>query len=208
MKFIYLFDPLCGWCYAASRGIQALAKTHQVDVFATGLFANTGRIMDAAFAHHAWTNDTRIAQITGLPFSEEKYRHGILLQGGEFNSFNLSMACFLLNEHLPSAEWLPMFSQLQKMRYVDGLDSSQIDVVKNGLTALGKNDLAARVGDDDVAEKTKAWIYQGQVFAQQFCINGVPSLIAEMDGEFVNVPSQFLYQDVENVDKNIAAFLA
>lgn len=30
--FLYLFDPLCGWCYGASAGIAALAKHPGVTV--------------------------------------------------------------------------------------------------------------------------------------------------------------------------------
>lgn len=130
MQFIYLFDPLCGWCYASSKGISELAKTHDVDVYATGLFAGTGKMIDAQFAHHAWTNDTRISQITGLPFSEN-YRQ-LLLKGGAFDSFILTMACALLKQHKPN-ELFTVFSGLQKIRYVDGLDTSDIDVVKKWL---------------------------------------------------------------------------
>lgn len=205
MNFIYLFDPLCGWCYASSRGISELAKTQNVQVFATGLFASTGKVIDVQFANHAWTNDTRISQLTGLPFSEN-YRQ-LLLKGGAFDSFALTQACFLLSQETPN-ELLPTFAQLQKLRYVDGLDTSDIEIVKQGLIALGKNEIAKRLGDDEVISGTNAWIRQGQVLAHQFQINSVPSLIADIDGKFVNVPSQFLYQDSENVGQNIKQFLA
>lgn len=205
MNFIYLFDPLCGWCYASSRGISELAKTQNVQVFATGLFASTGKVIDVQFANHAWTNDTRISQLTGLPFSEN-YRQ-LLLKGGAFDSFALTQACFLLNQETPN-ELLSTFAQLQKLRYVDGLDTSDIEIVKQGLIALGKNEIAKRLGDDEVISGANAWIRQGQVLAHQFQINSVPSLIADIDGKFVNVPSQFLYQDSENVGQNIKQFLA
>ncbi|WLF83479.1 hypothetical protein [Moraxella sp. ZY210820] len=44
--------------------------------------------------------------------------------------------------------------------------------------------------------------------AHQFAINGVPSLIAKIDGKFVNVPNGFLYQDTDNVEENIRRFLS
>lgn len=205
MNFIYLFDPLCGWCYASSRGIGKLARSENVQVFATGLFASTGKVIDAHFANHAWMNDTRISQLTGLPFSEN-YRQ-LLLKSGAFDSFALTQACFLLNQESPH-ELLPTFAQLQKLRYVEGLDTSDIDIVKQGLIALGKADIAERLGDDEVISGANAWMRQGQVLAHKFQINGVPSLIADIDGKFVNVPSQFLYQDSENVARNIKQFLA
>ena len=68
----YLFDPLCGWCYAAAPVLARLQATPGVQVVLapTGLFAGAGaRPMDAQFAAYAWSNDQRIAQLTGQPFS-------------------------------------------------------------------------------------------------------------------------------------------
>ncbi|MEG9476191.1 disulfide bond formation protein DsbA [Mannheimia indoligenes] len=204
MKFIYLFDPLCGFCYASSKGIANLAKTHEVDGYATGLFANTGKMMDEQFANYAWANDMKISQMTGLPFSEN-YRQ-LLLKGGEFNSFALTVACVLLKNHKPN-ELLPVFSELQKLRYVDGLDTSDITVVKNGLIALGQNNIANQLNNDESKNLANDFIRQGQLLASQFGVRGVPSLIAEINGKFIQIPSQFLYQDTDNVADNIEQFL-
>lgn len=204
MNFIYLFDPLCGWCYASSKGIANLAKTHAVDVYATGLFVNTGKIIDEQLANHAWTNDTRISQLTGLPFSENY--HQLLLKGGAFNSFALTVACALLKQNEPKA-LLPTLLHFQKLRYVDGLDTSDIDVVKNGLIDIGQADIADKLNNDESIHLANAWIAQGQKFAYQFNINGVPSLIAKTEQGYINIPSQFLYQDMDRVAQNIDEFL-
>lgn len=205
IKFIYLFDPLCGWCYASSVGIGELAKAYPVDVYATGLFANTGKMIDAPFAQHAWSNDTRISQLTGLPFSQ-KYRDEILLKGGAFNSFALTMACYLLKQNRPD-ELLPTLSKLQKIRYVDGLDTSHLDIVKTALIDFGQEAIASQMNNDDVIKQTNDWIKQGQTLAHQFQINGVPSLIAHINDKFINIPSQLLYQDSQNIAVNIQKFL-
>lgn len=205
MHFIYLFDPLCGWCYASSKGIATLAKTYAIDAYATGLFSNTGRVIDTHFANHAWTNDMRIHQMTGLPFGENY--HQLLLKGGEFNSFALTIACALLKQHKPQ-EFFTTLSSLQKMRYADGLDTSDVNVVKNGLIALGHADIADKLNDDKSIKLANAWMTQGQQLAYQFNIHGVPSLIAKTETGYVNISSQFLYQDTENIAKNIVKSLA
>lgn len=204
MHFIYLFDPLCGWCYASSKGTSELAKTQDIDVYATGLFASTGKMLDAQFANHAWANDTRISQITGLPFSENY--HQLLLKGGAFDSFALTMTCALLKQHKPN-ELFTVFCQLQKIRYVDGLDTSDIAIVQNALITLGQSDIADKLNDDTSINLANDWIKQGQTLAHQFNINGVPSLIAKTKQGHINIPSQFLYQDSENIAKNIERFL-
>ena len=36
---LYLFDPLCGWCYSVSGGMAKLAETADVKLVPTGLFS-------------------------------------------------------------------------------------------------------------------------------------------------------------------------
>lgn len=42
----------------------------ELELAPTGLFAGGGRTMDAAFADYAWSNDLRIAKLTGQRFTE------------------------------------------------------------------------------------------------------------------------------------------
>ena len=83
----YLFDPLCGWCYGASPVLQQLGQHPgvQLTLAPSGLFAGSGRTMDAAFAAYAWSNDQRIHKLTGQQFSET-YRQQVLGRHG--NTFD------------------------------------------------------------------------------------------------------------------------
>src|SRR3954470_21194378 len=79
-RFIYLFDPLCGWCYGASAGIDTLTSRPgvSVELLPTGLFSGAGaRALDAGMTSHIWASDQRIAQLTGAAFTE-RYRDLIL----------------------------------------------------------------------------------------------------------------------------------
>ncbi|QNS16161.1 DsbA family protein [Mannheimia bovis] len=205
MKLIYLFDPLCGWCYASSQAVQNLATTFEVSVFATGLFADTGRKMTPAFAQHAWANDQRIAQLTGQPFSET-YHQQILQGCGEFNSRALSNACFALLAQ-GSETMLQVFAELQKARYVDGQDTSQTAVVRQLLQNLGQSAVAESFDLAENQAKTTAWIEQGQAISAQFGVQGVPNLFAETEQGWVNVPSQLLYQNAESAVENLKNWL-
>ncbi len=45
-SLIYLYDPLCGWCYAATSGIARLRTAGvEVSLRPTGLFSGPGRVM-------------------------------------------------------------------------------------------------------------------------------------------------------------------
>ncbi len=80
-RFVYLFDPLCGWCYGASAGINILASRPgvMVDLPATSLFAGDGAsALDTGMTSHISAANQRIARMTGAAFTE-RYRDPLSL---------------------------------------------------------------------------------------------------------------------------------
>ena len=104
---IYLFDPLCGWCYAAAPALKYLQGVEGIHVALapTGLFAGAGaRPMDAQFAAYAWANDQRIQQLTGQPFTQA-YRDRILgAANGRFDSGPATLALTAVAQTAPERE--------------------------------------------------------------------------------------------------------
>lgn len=143
----YLFDPLCGWCYAAAPVLARLQATPgvQVALAPTGLFAGAGaRPMDAQFAAYAWANDQRIAQLTGQPFSQA-YREQVLAQpAGRFDSGPATLALTAVAQTEPARE-LEALQAFQRARYVDGRDTTAPTVLADVLTTLGLHAAAALV---------------------------------------------------------------
>jgi putative protein-disulfide isomerase len=85
----YVFDPLCGWCYGASPALETLVAMPGIDLklAPTGLFAGEGaRPMDAGFAAYAWSNDQRIARLSGQVFSDAYRQNCLLTPGARFDS--------------------------------------------------------------------------------------------------------------------------
>ena len=133
-KILYLFDPLCGWCYSVSDGISKLAQTADVKLVPTGLFCRD-KIMSPDWAEQAWENDRRIAKLTGLPFSEN-YRQNILQQPTNFNSFALVQALTAVQTTEPARE-PEALRAFQKARYEEGLDTAKLDVLADVLRQIG-----------------------------------------------------------------------
>ena len=126
----YLFDPLCGWCYGASPVVQKLGQqsAFTLELAPTGLFAGGGRTMDAAFAEFAWSNDLRIAQLTGQRFTEA-YRQNVLgRHGSPFDSAAMTRALTAVSLTEPQRE-LDALKTFQEARYVDGQDTGNALVV-------------------------------------------------------------------------------
>ena len=113
----YMFDPLCGWCYGASPAIQQLGQHANIrlELAPSGLFAGGGRTLDASFADYAWSNDQRIAKLTGQRFTED-YRSKVLGHlGGAFDSAATTLALTGVSLSVPPRE-LETLKVLQEAR--------------------------------------------------------------------------------------------
>jgi putative protein-disulfide isomerase len=136
----YLFDPLCGWCYGASPLLAQLAALPNliVALAPTGLFSGTGaRVVDEHFANFAWSNDVRIASLTGQQFSED-YRVKVLGSGGLLNSGPATLAVTAVSLTDPSRE-IDALRLIQEARYVAGrdiTDLSELRAILEGPTSV------------------------------------------------------------------------
>ncbi len=130
MTFTYLFDPLCGWCYAAAPAIKALreAELGNIAMAPVGLFYNPRPTSD--IADFAKTNDERIQSLSGQEFSDAYFENVLQKPDGVFSSRALTLATlFLETQQLGLAGELLHTAQIR--RYVEGIDTSDTSEVAN-----------------------------------------------------------------------------
>ena len=181
-----LFDPLCGWCYAAAPALQYLQGVDGVHVSLapTGLFAGAGaRPMDAQFAAYAWSNDQRIQQLTGQPFTQA-YRDQILgAASGRFDSGPATLALTAVAQTAPERE-LDALHALQHARYVDGRDTAEPEVLADVLRALGLADAAALTLAPTAALQSQLAerVASAQATLRAVGARGVPQLVVTGQG--------------------------
>jgi putative protein-disulfide isomerase len=204
----YLFDPLCGWCYGASPVVQQLGQQPniQLELAPSGLFAGGGRTMDAAFADYAWSNDLRIAKLTGQRFTED-YRQNVLGRlGSRFDSAAATLALTAVTLSEPPRE-LEALKALQEARYVQGLDTCDVSVVGTLLRDLGLAVAADRfaASDAELLAANSARIQKARGLMQTFGAQGVPALMVT-DGRGSRLLSgNALYGNFENLLSQIEA---
>lgn len=201
MDITYLFDPLCGWCYGASRALEQLARRDGVnlELAPTGLFAGEGaRAMDASFAAYAWQNDQRIARLSDEPFSDA-YRQQVLgATGSIFDSAPATLAIVAVGLSAPRKE-IAALKALQQARYVDGMNNSDLDVVARTLAKAGLADAAERVRapDDELMAAYRSRIGAARTLMAEFRVNGVPALVVSREGHRRLLPSSALFGGFE-----------
>lgn len=179
-KITYLFDPLCGWCYGASPAIRHLMtlESLNVELAPTGLFVGGGRVISPAFAEYAWSNDMRIAQMTGQQFTQA-YKQQVLGNiGASFDSTFATLALTALKLTAPDQE-LEVLHALQAARYVKGLETSDSDVV---ISVLREMDLPAEANrlatlDDELQAANSERLQAAQQLMHVHRLQGVPALV-------------------------------
>lgn len=200
-QFIYLFDPLCGWCYAAAPALKRIAETHgdQLRLMPTGLFVGPRPV--SQIADHAFTNDSRIQELTGQRFTDT-YHQGVMRKpGGIFSSGSLTRALVALGQIDPALE--PIFLHTAQMaRYVYGQDTSRADVVA-GIAAQVARDAGLEVEEralfaeiengSSLKAETERRINEGRRAMATLGIQGIPQLIVSDERGTRVLDSRALY---------------
>lgn len=202
VKLQYLFDPLCGWCYGASDTIKSLAKHPSIDLqpMATGLFSGTGARPMSGFAAQAWANDQRIAALSGQVFSKDYRRDVLGDKDASLDSTVTTLAVTAVNETTPDRT-IDALAALQAARYVDGKDVTSATVVATILSNMGLADAGARVvaADDSLLQAASARMSAARDLMSAFGLQGVPAMIATIDGAQSVLDASALYAGTNDI---------
>jgi len=197
--FLYLFDPLCGWCYGASAGIAALAKHPGVTVetLPTGLFAGDRvRTLGSEMRDHILASDRRIAALTGAVFGDP-YRERIVGGAGlTLDSSHATLALTTVAQTVPDRE-LDAFHTIQRARYIEGRDIPDVFVLIDLLVEAGFDAAAVMLANPDpgVRKANAQRLERARSVMQQFGIGGVPALLRVDGTALTPVDASTLYRD-------------
>ncbi|MCM2972699.1 DsbA family protein [Larsenimonas suaedae] len=208
-RLIYLFDPLCGWCYGAGSALPSLLASTDLTLYMqpTGLFSGEGaRLMDEVFADYAWRNDQRISRLTGREFST-RYREQVLTDHAQsFDSGPVTVALTAVHLSAPEREF-DALEAIQRARYVDGCDITRLETLSAILESSGLVDAARRLGAPDNALLTanQMRVGQGRALLEQTGAQGVPTLVVERQGQQHVLSSSALFSNPEALARELRA---
>lgn len=201
----YIHDPLCGWCYAAAPLVAAIAADPlpglDLVLMHRALFTGAHAMPHSPeFARYAWSNDQRIAHLTGQPFSDA-YRDGVLGDRNQpIDSWNTALAKQAVDRAAPgrAAEFLGL---MQHARFVAGANLTDPAVLV-GLAAgmgLDAGATAAAIADPATATAAAAERDRAAGLLVRLGHNGVPLLVLDQGrgpqgldhGRFLGQPAAF-----------------
>ena len=186
----YVYDPLCGWCYAAAPMVDAVAATGQaLALHGGGLWEPaTGLLPDKAA--YIRESDARIASTTGQTFGDP-YLRGLLDDPTAVFWSEPTIAAVLAAGRVQPGAEVGMLHAIQRAHYVDGRHVVQVDVL---------NEIAASIGLDghvfgEALRRAAAadHIASTRALMARLDLRGFPGLVLERGSELIRAPHERFY---------------
>lgn len=185
-KLHYIFDPLCGWCYAASPLLATLNERFSDElelVFHPGLLFAEPRKLDRSYREHIIGADLRIAELTGVEFGSAYINRVRTAPVLGYHSEPPAVAVIAVNSLQPTLG-LPMLEAIQKAHYQHGEDVCDLLTLNKLVRGLGLDidDFAqAQINVQQIISGVAA---EARNFMETMGGNGFPTLVLESRGEY------------------------
>ena len=177
----YIFDPLCGWCYAATPlidvalGIQGV----RLALHAGGmLIGPSRRTVTPEWRDYMVAHDQRIAQLSGQPFGAA-YFDGLLCESDVVLDSEVPSTAILAAECL-SGRGMEMLRALQSAYFVEGRRIFELATLRHLVGDLGFDPLQFEaVSARLLGMPTKRHIRDSRQLLERVDGLGFPALIIE-----------------------------
>ncbi|MDQ8022806.1 MAG: DsbA family protein [Moraxellaceae bacterium] len=178
----YIYDPLCGWCYAAAPLIEAAAKLPglRIAMHAGGMMAgNARRPVTEGLRTYVLPHDARITQMTGQPFGDA-YRDGLLRDTTAVLDSEPPTTAILAAEQLHAGDGLRMLHRLQQAHYVEGRRIADAGVLEAAAQDIGLDAAAfSQACAEQGGTKTQAHIDASRRLLDEVGGSGFPTVVLE-----------------------------
>ena len=186
----YIHDPLCGWCYAVTPMVEAVAQA------GIGIVLHGGGLWETATSPalekraYIRQSDARIAALTGMAFGPA-YLDDLLTDATTVFWSRPTVAAVLAAGTMVEGAGLRMMHAVQHAHYVGGRRVVEMPVLAEAAGSIGLAEGAflhalQNAPVDEHIARTRRWM-------QQLGLRGFPSFFLEHDGELVRVQHEPFY---------------
>lgn len=182
MVLHYIYDPFCGWCYAAAPLVSAARQVLAVQAHGGGMLAGRQRqTVSLQLRDYVMPHDRRIAELTGQPFGAA-YFNGLLQDRGAVLDSAPPIAAMLAAERL-GGRGLDLLSRQQTAHYVEGRRIAERPVLIELAGTIGLEQAAfAAALEATQGEVTLAHIEDSRRRLAEAAGSGFPTFVLEKRG--------------------------
>lgn len=190
----YIYDPFCGWCYAAAPLLTAATEVGGLKVVAHGggmLAGSNAKKMTAEWREFVRPHEQRIAALSGQPFGaayreRAQFDYDVVLDSGP------PTAAMLAAEELAGAG-LKMLKRLQVAYYVEGRPIGDLRELLTIAAELGLDSSEFAKALDRANANLEQHLQDSRKLLSRLGAQGFPTLAVERAGQFTNLHlGQFL----------------
>jgi putative protein-disulfide isomerase len=184
MVLHYIYDPFCGWCYAAAPLARVARQVLAVKTHGGGMMAGRNRqTVTPQLRDYVMPHDRRIAQLTGQPFGDA-YFNGLLLDEGAVFDSAPPIAAVLAADSL-GGRGLDLLGRLQTAHYVEGRRIAELPVLVELAGTIGLDTAAfAAALETTQGDVTLAHIQETRCLMAEVGASGFPGFALENEGRF------------------------
>lgn len=209
-KLHYIFDPLCGWCYAASPLLTALKDRFGDElelVFHPGLLFPAPRIIEPAYREHIINADALIADFAGVQFGAAYIQRVRTTPVLRYHS-ELPAAAVLATNALEPKLGLRMLELIQQSHYQLGEDVSDITTLNVLAQTLGLETKTFAQALENIQHSLPVMAVEARNLMQAVGGNGFPTLVFERDGEYQKLDHNSAYGKPYLLANSVAKLVA
>jgi putative protein-disulfide isomerase len=183
----YIYDPFCGWCYAAAPLVKAAREVLPVRAHGGGMMAGERRQpVTPQLRNYVIPHDRRIAELTGQPFGQA-YFEGLLRDTSAVFDSTPPIAAVLAADKL-AGRGLDLISRLQTAHYVEGRRIADLDVLVEMAGTIGLDAATfAQALDEVQGREVQSHIAATRRLMDSVGARGFPSFALERDGKLTLV---------------------
>jgi putative protein-disulfide isomerase len=185
MTLLYVYDPLCGWCYGFSKIITEFANNHKSDfdvqVISGGMVVNDRVGPLADMAHYISNSYKTVEEKTGIEFGDA-FLNKTMVEGTViFDSLPPSIALTIFKESRPKDQ-LAFASRIQRAIYYDGVGPTNIEHYAEIAEEFGLERTAFLEKMND--EKYLAYTRQDFELSGKLGVTGFPTTVLYANDQF------------------------
>jgi len=203
---LYIFDPICGWCYGFSGTIVDLFNKRKdefnFEVIAGGMITGSRIAPYSTMKNYIHGAYKRVEDMTGAKFGQA-YLHDLLASSDKLmNSEPPSRALVTFRTFLP--EQVVLYAhELQKKQYVEGRDFNDTSVYEELATKFGISPEAfmERFNSDEMKHQTQ----QDFQWSQNAGVKGFPTVVMKTEAGYYLVSNGF--RPLDEVERVIDSIL-
>jgi putative protein-disulfide isomerase len=198
VQVLYIYDPLCGWCFGFSSVIKKLSEAYAADldfdIISGGMMVDEREgLLDSQMGAYILDTIPRLEEYTGVTFGEaykQQVASGTLYQ----SSVKPSVALSVFKTYYP-AKGISFASSLQHALFVEGksLEANDTYIELLHLYDIKDDTFLVKLN----SEEYRYAAYQEFNFAKELGVTGFPAVIAIHKDKYYSVSRG--YQSYNNL---------